>query len=121
MEVHHKPFQYSGSRLPGTAGSQQFGISDYSVYRWGKLYRLQGEAGLMHPRSRKHGSKLPAAVTQNIIDLKKENPARGARCISDILKRFFLMGASPSTVQRTLRDQGLTRPVKRKPNQQPKL
>jgi transposase InsO family protein len=29
------------------------------------------------------------------------------------------VGASPSTVQRTLRDQGLTRPVKRKPKKNP--
>jgi transposase-like protein len=72
---------YVEDGYPAPLVAQQFGISDYSVYRWGKLYRLQGEAGLMHSRSRKQGSKLPAAVTQNIIDLKKENPGRGARRI----------------------------------------
>ena len=103
---------YVEDGYPAELIAGQFGISVYSVYRWSKLYRLYGEQGLVHPRAKRSGSKQPAAVTKSIVDLKTENPGHGAKRISDILKRFFLVGASASTVQRTLREKGLTRPVK---------
>jgi transposase-like protein len=65
--------------------AKQFGISEYSVYRWSKKYRLQGEQGLVSQPKNPTGSKLPAAVSQSIIDLKKENPQQGARRISMLL------------------------------------
>jgi transposase InsO family protein len=99
--------------------AEQFGISDYSVSRWVQLYRQYGEQGLVDRKRQSPGSKLPAAVTQSIVGLKKENPSYGIRRISDVLKRFFLVRASPSTVQRTLRDQGLATPVKKKPKRNP--
>lgn len=104
---------------PAKLIAQQFGISEYSVYRWGKRYRHYGAAGLVNQPRSGGGSKIPAAVTQSIVDLKKENPSRGARRISDILRRFFMVGASASTVQRTLKAQGLTQPVKRKRQKNP--
>ena len=99
---------------PALMIAEQFGISEYSVYRWAKRYRLYGQQGLMNQPCKSSMTKLPEAVTQSIIDLKKQDPTRGSRRISDILKRFFMVGASPSTVQRTLRDRGLTQPVKKK-------
>jgi transposase InsO family protein len=104
---------------PVSLVAEQFGISEYSVYRWSKLYRLFGEQGLVRGSTKSPGSKLPASVKKSIVDLKKQDPARGARRISDILKRFFLVGASPSTVQRTLGEQGLAKPIKRKPKKNP--
>ncbi len=104
---------------PAKLIASQFGISDYSVYRWGKNYRLYGEQGLVDKPKTATGSKLPAAVSQSIVDLKKENPGYGARRITDILKRFFLVRTSPSSVQRTLRAQGLTQPAKRKREKNP--
>ncbi len=41
------------------------------------------------------------------------------RRITDVLKRFFWVKTSPATVQRTLRDQGLATPVKKKPERNP--
>lgn len=99
--------------------AEQFSINDYSVYRWSKRYRLHRQQGLMNQPRKPVSTKRPEAVTQSIIDLKKENPAWGARRISDILKRFFIVGASASTVQRTLRDQGLTQPIKKKRKNNP--
>ena len=111
---------YLEDGYPSSLVAEQFGISAYSVYRWSKLYREQGEQGLK-TRQRKSPtkSKKSAAVTQSIVKLKKENPGYGIRRISDVLKRFFFMPASPSTVQRTLRDQGLNTPVKKKPKKNP--
>jgi transposase InsO family protein len=94
--------------------AEQFGISNYSVRRWSSQYQLYGEQGLVDKPKTATGSKLPAAVSQSIVDLKKENPGFGARRIKDILKRFFLVRTSASTVQRTLREQGLSQPEKRK-------
>ena len=99
--------------------AEQFGISQDSVYRWAKRYRLYGQRGLVNQARGKSVAKTPAAVTQSIIDLKKQDPARGPRRISDILKRFFLVKASPSTVQRTLHEQGLTQPVKKRRKKNP--
>jgi len=104
---------------PALMIAEQFGISEYSVYRWAKRYRLYGQQGLMNQPCKSSMTKLPEAVTQSIIDLKKQDPTRGSRRISDILKRFFMVGASPSTVQRTLRDRGLTQPVKKKRKKNP--
>jgi len=99
--------------------AEQFGISDFSVHRWSRLYREHGEQGLRNRQRKSSPTKVPAAVTQHIVDLKKENPGFGVKRISDVLKRFFLLKASPSTVRRTLRDQGLTTPAKKKPKKNP--
>ena len=110
---------YVEDGYPAKLIASQFGISDYSVYTWGKRYREHGEQGLVDNPKPATGSKLPEAVSQSIVDLKKENPGYGARRIRDILKRFFLVGTSESTVQRTLRAQGLTQPAKRKREKNP--
>ena len=106
-------------QYPAGLIASQIGVSEYSVYRWSKLYRLYGEQGLLPHPKKQSGSRIPAAVSQSIIELKKESPVRGARRISDILKRFFLVGVSTSTVQRSLREQGLVEPVKRKMKKNP--
>ena len=110
---------YLEDGYPAPLIAEQFGISDYSVYKWCKRYRQHGEQGLLNKVQKPSGSKLPAAVTQSIVDLKKEHPGYGIRRITDTLKRFFLVRTSPSTVQRTLRDQGLAAPVKTKPKKNP--
>jgi transposase InsO family protein len=111
---------YLEDGYPVSLVAEQFGVSNYSVYRWAELYHKYGEQGLKNqPRQPSLRSKRPKAVTQSIVDLKKENPSYGIRRISDILKRFFLIKASPSTVQRTLRDEGLTTPVKKKRKKNP--
>ena len=105
---------------PAALIAEPFGISEYSVYRrWGWRYRKFGQQGLLYRPRDKTGSRTPAAVHQNIINLKTENPTRGGKRISDILKRFFMVGASPSTVQRTLKSEGLTKPAKKKRKKNP--
>ena len=37
---------YLDDGYPAPLVAEQFGISDYSVYRWAKLYRELGEQGL---------------------------------------------------------------------------
>jgi len=100
--------------------SEEFGISQYSVSRWVKLYREQGEDGLKPKVRRSSGrTKLAAGVADKIVELKKSHPTHGPRRISDILKRFFLIRTSPSTVHRTLAAKGMTARAKRKPVKNP--
>ena len=68
--------------------ADQFGISAYSVLRWSRQYQLHGQKGLENQPRKAQGAKSAAAVTNAIIDLKKQNPGYGARRITDILKRF---------------------------------
>jgi transposase InsO family protein len=99
--------------------AQAFGVSEYSLYRWGKLYREHGEAGLLPKGRSKPASRLSESVQEKIIEIKKAQPQSGARRISDVLRRFFLIKASPSSVHKTLSQQGLTTRAKRKPKKNP--
>ena len=110
---------YVEDGYPAKQIASQFGISDYSVYRWGQIYRLHGQQGLADQPRKVTGSKLPEAVSQSIVDLKRQNPGYGARRITDILKRFFLVRTSTSSVQRTLHEKGLSQPVKHKRQKNP--
>jgi transposase InsO family protein len=95
--------------------SEHFDISASTVKRWATDYRKHGEKGL-HPKI-KSGSRprVPNKVRKQAVAIKRQHPEYGPRRISDLLRRFFLMPASPSTVQRTLSEKGLTKKRPRKP------
>jgi transposase len=78
------------------------------VRRWRRRYQLHGQKGLENQPRKSPEHKPDTPVAKAIIDLKKQDPAHGAKRISDILKRFFLIGANASTVQRTLHENGMT-------------
>jgi len=97
---------------------EQFGISTHSIQRWVKAFRLHGAAGLepKGPVSRRR--RVPDEVRQQAVAVKREHPEYGPRRITDVLKRFFLMRTSPSTVHKTLSERGLVKkaPVKAEKN-----
>jgi len=97
---------------------EQFGISTHSVQRWVRAYRLHGEAGLEPKVPAGRISRVPEEVRQQAVAVKAEHPEYGARRITDVLKRFFLMRTSPATVHKTLSARGLVkkRPVKPEKN-----
>jgi transposase len=97
---------------------EQFGISTHSVQRWVRAYRLHGEAGLEPKVPAGRISRVPEEVRQQAVAVKAEHPEYGARRITDVLKRFFLMRTSPATVHKTLSARGLVkkRPVKAEKN-----
>ncbi len=99
--------------------AQECGISAFSVYRWSKAYREQGEAGLRIKPRAAQPTKMPENVRGKIIDIKQNNPGFGARRISDILRRFFLIPASASSVQRTLSQEGIAGKKKSKATKNP--
>jgi transposase len=79
-------------------------------------YQDRGEAGLRTQRvSRGSGQKLPGPAREKIVEIKKREPLFGVKRISHLLKRAFFLSASPETVRRTLQEESLIVPSKRKP------
>ncbi len=101
--------------LPVSLLKKEFGVSKDVVYRWVKAYQERGEAGLRN-RVRSSGSrrKLPGAVRKKIVEIKKREPFFGVQRISHLLKRAFFLSASPETVRRTLQEESLIDPSRKK-------
>ena len=98
---------------------EETGVGRSTVGAWVRKYRQYGEEGLSKKnRSLPRKPKVDNAVKEKIIEVKKSNPIFGVQRISDFLKRFFLLGASPSTVHKTLSDADLVerKQPKRKKN-----
>lgn len=95
--------------------AREIGACASSVENWTKRYRAEGEAGL---RDRKYTSKkktgLPKLVVDKIVEIKKADPTKGTRTISQLLRRMFFMKASPSAVGKHTKANGLITPKKKK-------
>lgn len=82
---------------------KRLGMSKAVYWRWLSRYRKHGPAGLEGaPLGRKGREQVPQAVKEQIVELKRSEPKRGVRRISDMLGRIFFMKASPETVRKTL-------------------
>jgi transposase len=57
--------------------AQEFGVSEYSLYRWGKLYREYGEAGLLPKGRSKPAQRLSESVQEKIVEIKRAQPQSG--------------------------------------------
>lgn len=90
--------------------AEEIGVSMGAITKWVRRYRAEGEEGLKSRPHRAPGSRLPESLRNKIVELKQEEPTRGIKRISQLLKRVFFLQASPKTVRRTLQDQGLMGP-----------
>ena len=99
--------------------SEQFGISKSAIRRWIRMYRQGGVEGLEIKRRTGTPPRVPPEVSQRMVAMKKAHPEYGPRRIADVLKRFFLIPTSPSSVHKTLSKQGLVNKAKRKPKKNP--
>ena len=81
---------------------QELNVSKSSLGLWLQAYRLGGEAGLQPGVPGPRQVRLPAPITDKIIDLKRENPTFGVKRISQLLRRWFFLPASPETVRQRL-------------------
>jgi len=101
--------------------SEELGIGRSTISAWAKRYREEGEAGLAyHMPAVNAPRRISPAVKAKAVELKKEDPVRGSRRISHLLERFHLMKASPETVRRTLKEEGLVEKPKQKPKRNPR-
>jgi transposase len=99
--------------------SEEFGISHHSIRRWVRAYRRGGVDGLT-PKPRPGGKPcVKPEIQERVIAVKKTHPEYGARRITDVLKRFFLIPTSQTTVHKTLSEKGMVNKVKRKPVRNP--
>ena len=105
---------YSASMI-----SEEFGISQHSIRRWVLAYRRGGVEGLT-PKPRPGGKpSVKPEIKDRVIAVKKAHPEYGARRITEVLKRFFLISTSQSTVHKTLSEKGLVNKAKHKPVRNP--
>ena len=101
--------------IPVSLLSKEVGASKDTICHWVKAYRERGEAGLRNgviPAG--SGRKVPGPVREKIVEIKKREPLFGVKRISHLLKRAFLLSASPETVRQTLRSESLIVPSKKK-------
>jgi transposase InsO family protein len=87
--------------------AQEMGVSLAAVDKWLQKYREHGEAGLKDQPLGPRKAKLPQPVRDKIVELKKEDPTRGIKRISQLLKRVFFLKASSETVRQTLHKEEL--------------
>ena len=106
--------------LPYSLLCKELGVGDKTLYHWVKAYRERGEAGLRDKVvvSGKR-QKLPIAVRRKIVEIKKREPRFGVKRISHLLRRVFFLRASPETVRRTLREESLMNPSRKKTSRNP--
>jgi transposase InsO family protein len=96
--------------------SKEVGASKDVIRRWAKAYQERGEAGLRDQLVPKRSQrKLPGPVREKIVEIKKREPLFGVKRISHLLKRAFFLSASPETVRRTLKEESLLVPTRKKP------
>jgi len=80
----------------------EMGMAQSCLSRWARLYRQFGEAGLEAGAAGPHATKLPEAITKKIVELKEQHPSFGIKRISQLLRRWFFLPASPETVRQHL-------------------
>jgi transposase InsO family protein/transposase-like protein len=96
--------------------AQQMGVCQTAMARWVRQYRSGGVAAMATKSRPGSGAKLPSAVKDRIVAMKRSEPHDGTHRISDLLKRVFFMKASHETVRRVLHSESLLAPtIKPKP------
>jgi len=100
---------------------RELGIGSETLHRWVRLYRAHGEAGLRDQRPQIRGPKVPLVVRERIAALKREQPTFGVKRIAQVLRRTFLLSASPETVRQTLHREGLIEPRPKRQARSPKV
>ena len=101
---------YLEEGYPRDLVQRETGVGTSSLWVWLRQYRKEGEAGLRRKAAPRPGRRLPAAVTEKIVAVKRAHAQFGVKRIAEVLRRWFLLGVSPETVRRRLRDAGLQSP-----------
>src|SRR5690349_3453430 len=96
-------------RINTTEVSKRLGVPCTTLSEWARKYRQGGPGALWarpapvaKPRSRKADPRREAVVA-----VKREQPQAGSRRIRDVVRRFFGIGTSETTVRRVLKEEGL--------------
>src|SRR5262245_60205312 len=87
--------------------AREMGVTVAGLQQWLNRYRRHGEEGLKDRERQPGAAKLPPAVKDKILELKREEPSRGVKKISQLLRRIFFFPASSETVRRNVKREGL--------------
>ena len=99
---------------------QELGVTRQTLNKWIRAYKKSGDTGLERPPRGKHvGRNTPEPVKKEIIRMKEANRMYGVQRISDVLRRMLFIKVSPTTVSKTLIDEGLATQVKRPRHRNP--
>jgi transposase InsO family protein len=88
------------------------GVARVTIREWVRRYHESGPQGLVPLSPPGRATILPSAVSDKIIEIKKENPSFGVRRIGDVLGRWFGLPGSREKVRTVLKDEGLATPPK---------
>jgi transposase InsO family protein len=102
---------YLEEKYPLKLLSQELSVGQKAIRDWAAAYQEQGEAGLVPKRPGPKKSSVSSPVTDQIIQLKQEQPQSGVKRISQLLRRLFCLPASPETVRQTLHAHQLLEPM----------
>src|SRR5438132_798498 len=90
--------------------SEKLKIPYTTVSDWAKKYR-SGGARALEPKQRADRKARvrvkPDARRRAVMAVRQAQPFAGSRRIRDVVKRFFGIGASQTTVRRVLKEEGL--------------
>ena len=100
-------------KIPLDLLAKESKVSKSSITIWVKRYHTDGVAGLVAKVHPGRAPTLPTAVSDKIVEIKKENPSFGVRRIGDILSRWFGLPGSRETVRRVLNNEELIEPPKK--------
>ena len=100
--------------------AKAWGISKTTLSHWLSRYDEYGSEGLMNGRAKsgdkRVGSRIPIAITDEIIKVKKQDPSFGIKKIKNFLYRFRGMKVSTGKIRKTVVGEGLplARPKKKR-------
>lgn len=94
---------------------QELGMDKNSLFYWVRRYKLGGKEALQdQPNPRNGAKRLPAPITEKIVELKQQHPTFGVARIAQLLRRWFLLPASSTTVRQRLQEANLMPPAPKK-------
>lgn len=94
--------EYSKIGAPIAMFCKWYGIGIGTFNSWQQRLKLHGEDGLEDNRGGKPPQMVPEAVKAEIIKLKIENPAMGAKKIGDFLMRNKFVHVSRSSIEKII-------------------
>lgn len=105
--------------IPKKAIIEEIGCTIDTLNRWIAAYKENGEEGL---KEKRRGGKAPGPhpeIRKVILETKEKEPGWGSKRISQFMRRFFHLGASPSTTHKVLSEEGKIKPPKKKRRKNP--
>ena len=109
---------YVEDGFPAEVVAEELGVGHSTLSTWAKRYREQGEAALQ-PAGHPGRPQVSEAAKRKAVELKRQNPAFGAKRISQLLRRLFFLKAGPETVRRTLKEEPRIAPTPPRPKRNP--